>query len=130
MKACYHHLRCKRFVITLCLFFSLNKYIPTTKITKDASQVFLSSNPIDLPLPLIKPLNKYLGDFHFLESLILELFFVYSYLKRFSTMVFLIPLTLDDFVGVSIFEYINTLLDNVHIHLSKGYEASPKNTSS
>lgn len=105
IKACYHHLRCKRSVITLFLFFSLKKYTPTSKITKDASQVFLSSKPIDLPLPLIKPLTKCIGDLPFIESLIPEIFFVYSYLKRFSNMLFLSPFTLDDFVGDSNFEY-------------------------
>ena len=79
----------------------------------------LTLKATNFPLPPMKPLPQSSGDLSVPESSVLDLFSVYSFLRRFSNLLFLSPFTLDDFVGALNYKSANTLLDSVHICLLK-----------
>jgi len=87
----------------------------------DGDDVDLSSGSVSdveivpLSLPLHLPPSS--GTISVLELSVSHLLSMYSFLRSFSTRLFLHPFTLDEFVGALNYEGQNILFDTVHISL-------------
>lgn len=88
-----------------------------------------SCSDAETPLPLPLPLPPSSGTIGVPEKYVSHLFAVYTFLRSFSTRLFLSPFTLDEFVGALNCRVSNTLVDAIHVSLMRALRRHLENLS-